>query len=186
MKTLLLSIAIGTMVCSSAYAFDPDHEQKLMAPLQKEDAAEISRQLGIFQATIDALCVKSRGFTANIVSPNFYENHTFLNLTITYLQETSYEVAERNRSIGGWANISVADIKQKSIISDARSIVTSPAEMVAELLQDYVTVSNQARGISKMATSVGDAGTIALMTQTTKQLEHFQWELRVMAEKNSH
>lgn len=181
MKKLLMLLSIGTMACSTAYSFAPDYEQKFMAPLQKEDAAEISKQLGILQATIDALCIKSRGFTVNIVSPDFYEYHSFLNLTVKYLQDASYEVAERNLSIGGWGNISVDDIKQKSKISDARSLVTNPTEMIAELLQDYVTVSNQARGIFRMAASVGDGGTIALMVSTTKQLEHFQWELRVMA-----
>ncbi len=185
MKKFLLLMSIGMMTCSSAYSFAPDYEQKLMAPLQKEDKAEIAKQLSILQATIDALCIKSRGFTANIVSPDFYEYHSFLNLTIKYLQDSSYEVAERIRSIDGWANISVADIQNKTKIQDAQSVITLPEEMIAELLKDYVIASNLTRGIFRMAASVGDGGTIALMVNTTKQLEHFQWELRAMSEKGS-
>ena len=181
MKKFLLLLSMGVMVCSSAYSFAPDYEQKFMAPLQSEDTAEIAKQLNVLQASIDALCIKSRGFTANVISPDFYEYHSFLNLTIKYLQEASYDVSERIRSLGGWANISVADIQQKSKIVDVKSVITRPEEMVALLLQDYVTVSNGARGIFRMAASVGDGGTIALMVKTTNQLEHFLWELSAMA-----
>ena len=185
MKKILILLSIGTMVCSSACAFAPDYEKKLMAPLEKGDAAEIAKQLNVLQASIDALCIKSRGFTANVVSADFYEYHSFLNLTIKYLQEASYDVSERTRSLDAWANISIADIQQKSKIQDVQTVITRPEEMVAELLQDYVTLSNWARGIFRMAASVGDAGTIALMANTTKQLEHFQWELRVMSGKET-
>jgi len=185
MRKFLLLMSVGMLTCSSAYSFAPDYEQKFMAPLQKEDTAEIAKQLSILQASIDALCIKSRGFTANIVSPDFYEYHSFLNLTIKYLQDANYEIAERIRSIDAWANISVADIQKKTKIKDAQSLITSPEEMVAELLQDYEKVSNLTRGIFRMAASIGDGGTIALMVNTTKQLEHFLWELRVMSEKGS-
>lgn len=182
MTRFIQLLSIGTMLCSGVYAFAPDYEQKFMVPLKKEDAQEIIKQLGILQASIDGLCIKSRGFTANIVSPDFYEYHSFLNLTIKYLQDATYEVAERIRSVDpdGWANISVADIQKKSKIADAKSLVTIPSEMIAELIGDYVIVSNLSRGIFRMAASVGDAGTIALMTKTTSQLEHFLWELRTM------
>src|SRR3984957_17829245 len=132
MKKFLLLLSMGVMVCSSAYSFAPDYEQKFMAPLQKEDKAEIAKQLSVLQASIDALCIKSRGFTANIVSPDFYEYHSFFNLTIKYLQDANYEVAERIRSIDAWANISVADIQKKTKIKDAQSLITSPEEMVTE------------------------------------------------------
>lgn len=177
---LIVSLIIAFNL-SAASSFEPDYEKKFMAPLNKDDAAEIANQLGVLQATIDALCTKSRGFTANVVSPDFYEYHSFLNLTIKYLQEASYEVSERTRSLNAWANKSVADIVQKTKIIDAQSVVTNPEEMVTELLEDYVTVSNRARGIFRMAASVGDAGTIALMSKTTNQLEHFLWEINVMS-----
>ena len=182
MKKAIHLVVIGTLLSSSIHAFAPDYEQKLMTPLKKEDANEIIKQLGILQASIDGLCIKSRGFTANIVSADFYEYHSFLNLTIKYLQDATYEVAERIRSIDpdGWANISVADIQKKSKVSDAKLLVTKPSEMIVQLIDDYRIVSNLSRGIFRMAASVGDAGTIALMTKTTNQLEHFLWELRTM------
>jgi starvation-inducible DNA-binding protein len=183
-KFLLIPLmTIGTMVCNSnVFSFAPDYEQKLMVTLQKEDTAEIAKQLKILQASVDALCIKTRGFTANIVSADFYEFHSFFNLTVKYLQEASYDISERVRSLGVQANTSVADIQQMTKIVDAKFVATKPADMVAELLQDYATVSTRARGIFKMAASVGDAGTIALVTQTAKQLEHFQWELGAMSD----
>jgi starvation-inducible DNA-binding protein len=181
---LLIVVACGILVSSSAYSFAPDYEQKLMIPLQKEDATEIAKQLKILQASVDALCIKSRGFTANVVTADFYEYHSFLNLTIDYLQKTSYEVSERIRSVGtinAMANTTIADIQQMSKIQDAKSVVTNPQDMVAELVQDYMTVSNLTRGIFKMAAQVGDGGTIALMVGVTKQFEHFWWALNAMS-----
>lgn len=175
-------MALVIMACSSAYSFQADYEKKFMVPLTQEDTTEIAKQLKILQASIDALCIKTRGFTANIVSADFYEYHSFYNLTIEFLQKASYEISERVRSIGFWANTTIADIQEMSKIQDAKSILTNPKDTVAELVTDYATVSNLARGIFKMAASIGDAGTIALVTQTTKQLEHFWWELKVMAE----
>jgi starvation-inducible DNA-binding protein len=162
-------------------SFQPGYEQKFMAPLALSDAQEISKQLNILLATIDALCVKTRGFTVNIVSPDFYEFHSFFNLTIKYLHEASYDIAERVRALGSMANTTIDDIQKKTKVMDARAVLTNPTDMVAELFQDYMIVSSQARGIFRMAASVGDAGTIALATKTTNQLEHFQWELRVMS-----
>jgi DNA-binding ferritin-like protein len=183
MKIIMALVVFLTAASSifGASSFESDYEKKLMAPLKKEDAAEIAMQLGILQATIDALCIKSRGFSANVVSADFYEYHSFLNLTIEYLQKASYDVSERIRSLNAWANISIADIREKSKVVDARSIISSPPEFITELSRDYETASNRARGIFRMAATVGDAGTIALMSQTTFKLEHFLWEINVMA-----
>lgn len=142
---------------------------------------KILSRLPTLQASVDALCIKTRGFTANIVSADFYEYHSFFNLTIEFLQKASYETSERVRSLGVMANITIADIQGMSKIQDAKSVLTNPKDTVAELVKDYATVSNLARGIFRMAASIGDAGTIALVTKTTNQLEHFWWELGVMA-----
>jgi starvation-inducible DNA-binding protein len=180
MSNTAVSLEDNEDISTAPSSFQSGYEKKFMAPLAQSDIIEIAKQLKILQATIDALCIKSRGFTANIVSPDFYEFHSFFNLTIKYLQEASYDVAERVRSLGAMANTTIADIQQKTKILDASSVVTDPAEMVAELWKDYIVASSQARGIFRMAASIGDAGTIALATKTTNQLEHFLWELRVM------
>jgi starvation-inducible DNA-binding protein len=182
--TNTLSSADSSKQDNNVSSFAPGYEQKFMTQLRQEDAGEIANQLNVLLATMDALCIKTRGFTANIVSPDFYEFHTFFNLTIKYLQEASYEVAERVRSVGPvgtMANTTVRDVQKQTKIRDARTVITNPEEMIAELWQDYITISTWARGIFRMAASIGDAGTIALMTKTTNQLEHFLWELRVMS-----
>lgn len=180
MSNTAASLEDNQDISTAPSLFQSGYERKFMAPLAQSDVIEVAKQLKILQATVDALCIKSRGFTANIVSPDFYEFHSFFNLTIKYLQEASYDIAERIRSLGAMANTTITDIQQKTKILDATTVVTDPAEMVAELWKDYMVVSSQARGIFRMAASIGDAGTIALATKTTNQLEHFLWELRVM------
>jgi len=163
-------------------------EQMPAAPKKHEPLPKIGQNivehLQALQATLDMLCIKTRGFSFNVVEESFYEFHSFLNLTIDYLHKESYEVAERVRSIDAMANYALADVSSKSRIKDAEKLVTSFPEMVKELLADYEIVSDLARRIFHMATEVVDAGTIALATSLALKIEHFMWEIRVMVGKD--
>jgi DNA-binding ferritin-like protein len=179
-KTMAAASSTGS-VKAGASSFPANYEQTLMAPLKLEDTAEICKQLNILMATANALCIKTRGFSSNIISLDFYEHHSFFNLTIDYLVKLVYNTSERVRSLGEFANVSIADVVQKSVIQDVQVVVTDPKIMVAALWQDYVTISNLVRGIFRMASAVGDAGTIGFITGVELQIEHFRWELGVMS-----
>jgi starvation-inducible DNA-binding protein len=143
---------------------------------------EIADHLNKIAASIDALCVKTRGFTYNIVSENFYEYHTFLNMTIAYLKDASYHVSERVRALQGFANYSLKTIMDMSEIKDEGSVITDYDQMTRILLKDYETLSDLARDGFQMATKVVDAGTIALTTGLACKFEHYAWEIRTMVE----
>ena len=151
---------------------------KVLDPVSAGNTIE---ELAILQASLDALCIKTRGFTTNLLSESFYEYHSFFNLTIEFLQKASYDTAERIRSVRGWANHSVEMIEQKSIIRDPAGRVTDVQMMFVELTDDYTKLSLLTREIFAMSGPLADAGTIALTTQMTLRLEHFLWEIRVMA-----
>jgi DNA-binding ferritin-like protein len=155
-----------------------------VSPLDQQSTGTISEKFNVLQASVQALLIKTRGFTFNIVSKDFYEFHTLFNLHIEYLQKAIYEIGERIRSLGPVAAVTgVREVQALSQVRDAVPGITDPAVMVSDLLADYATLSSIARGIFKDAAAVGDAGTIALITRTTMQLEHFQWELRVMTQR---
>ena len=145
-------------------------------------SSEIADHLNKLAASIDALCVKTRGFTYNIVSENFYEYHSFLNLTIAYLKDASYHVSERVRALRGFANYSLKTISELSAIADESSVITDYDQMTRILLKDYETLSDLARDGFQMATKVVDAGTIALLTGVACKVEHYAWEIRTMVE----
>lgn len=138
--------------------------------------------LNVLNASIDALCIKTRGFSANIESPNFYEYHSFLNLTIEMMHKASYDTGERVRSLWGIANHSIEDITRQSVVKDVIDAVTDPSQMVDILLPDYDKISKMCRDIFKSTGKAGDAGTVALVTSLAKNFEHFAWELGVMKE----
>lgn len=136
--------------------------------------------LNILNASIDALCIKTRGFSANIESPSFYEYHTFLNLTIDMMHKASYDTGERVRSLWGIANHSIADITRQSVIKDVTEAVTDTEKMVDLLLPDYEKIAKLCRDIFKSTAKAGDAGTVALVTSLASKFEHFAWELGAM------
>lgn len=142
--------------------------------------ANTVKDLNVLLASLDALCIKSRGFSFNVESRDFYEYHTFLNLTIEMLHKAGYDVGERVRSLKGHANYSVAELRRLSMIKDVPSVVTDPAEMVECLLPDYEMLAAHCNSIFKATAKAGDSGTVALVSGLTSKLEHFAWELRVM------
>lgn len=144
------------------------------------DAEPGLQQLNVLLASIDALCIKSRGFAFNVVSKDFYEYHTFLNLTIEFLHKAAYDVGERVRSLGGLANFSVKEIVRLSIIKDVDKAIIDPRVMVSGLLPDYVALAGITNKIFAESAKKPDSGTVALVSSLTKQFEHFAWELRVM------
>ncbi len=156
-------------------------EKKQKEGFEQTYRASAIENLNAFLASIDMLCIKSRARSINLNTPSFYEHHTFLNLTVEYLQKTSYEIAERIKSLGGTSNYSYADIGRKSMVDDANVLLETPKEIYMSLLPDYERLSEFGQEIFGKAAKVQDAGTIALVTGVTKQLEHFEWEIAVMA-----
>ncbi len=140
----------------------------------------VVNDLNILLATIDGLCIKSRGFTFNLMGLNFYEMHTFLNLTIEYMHTTGYNIGERIRSLGGIANFSVQQIIDNSLITDVYAPISNGLDIVNNLLPDYTKITQLAQNIFKNAGPQGDAGTIALVTGIALKMEHFAWEIRMM------
>lgn len=138
------------------------------------------KSLKEIQATLDQLCIKSKGFTYNILSENFYEYHSFLNLTIEWLEHSSYEVAERVRSVGGIANYSLKDITDMSQIDDEKSMSTDYDDMLPKLLKGYQTISKLACSLFKDAAANADAGTVGLMTCLAGKADHYAWEIGAM------
>lgn len=172
---------------ASKYTFQLSKEEANgigAVPLQDSpQRPQIAEALNVLFASMEILCIKSRGFTFNIMSKDFYEFHSFFNLTIKFLQDNSYEIAERVRSLGELALVSADEIIHRSLVKNEQRTITDPSMMTQELLHDYSMLASWCRQIFKVAGSAGDAGTVGLMTKTTGQLEHFQWELRSMTEK---
>jgi starvation-inducible DNA-binding protein len=142
---------------------------------------DIVNLLQVLMASIDMICIKTRGYTYNVLGESFYEYHSFLNLTIENLHKQSYNVAERIRSLDATANFSLDNIETFSVVKDATAVVSDFSKMVKVLLSDYQTISDLARDTFKAAGEVADAGTIACVTSIALKFEHFAWELKAMA-----
>jgi DNA-binding ferritin-like protein len=154
--------------------------------MKKNNAKNITiiDALNTLQASIDMLCIKTRGRSVNLFNSSFYEHHTFLNLTVEYLQKTSYNISERVKSLQGTANYAVEQIQNLSIIKDAKDLIDTPQKIYQSLISDYEVIAELGQKIFKTSASNGDAGTVALVTGIVNQIEHFAWEIRVMAGKS--
>jgi len=151
--------------------------------LHSFELEETIDKLNELEASICVTRIKVSGFTSNLITPSFYEYHSFLNLLVEWLEKASYDLKERVKALNGTANYSMAVIKHLSFIKDEVTAITDPPKIVDALYDDFVTLSDHSREIFKMSGEVADAGTIGLMTQIAFKAEHFAWELNKMKGK---
>jgi DNA-binding ferritin-like protein len=141
------------------------------------------RQLTILSASLFVVCTKTNGFSKNLVTPAFYENHTFLNLTSDYFVKARYEIDEAIRTLGGWAQYSIGQIAANSEVEDTTSLLTDPADMVADLVRDYNVLVGLSKKAWGMAIKEKEPAIVGLNISVSDQLTHFLWELNAMAGK---
>jgi starvation-inducible DNA-binding protein len=125
------------------------------------------------------LYVKTRNFHWNVEGPDFSELHKFFEAQYDALDEIMDEVAERARSLGGYAAGSLAEFQAAARLKEARGAATPAREMLAQLLADHETVIRSLRKEAEEAGAKhGDAGTEDFLVGLMEQHEKMAWMLR--------
>jgi DNA-binding ferritin-like protein len=149
--------------------------------LNEKEFGDTIKALIVLQSSIHIMCAKVNGYRINIIGGNFYEYHSFLQIVVEKLEKSYYDVGERIRMLGGYAIFSVSEALDYSEIEDAKKLLNKYDDFVAEMHNDFINLSDQARLIFAMSGPVADAGTIALCTGLCFNVfDHFAWETRVM------
>ena len=134
-------------------------------------------------ASITALCLQVGGFSKNLMTPAFYENHSFLNLIQQMLIDQKYAVDEAIRTLYGWALVDIKDIAEKSKIESPDDDMRDPAGIVKHLIPQFKILVSLSQTNWGMAIKAKNPSIVGLNIALSGKLTHFLWELEAIARK---
>lgn len=182
------------------------HDKKKGATLRSEDSAVLEATLdkstrkidiGIEEdnrqnvidllqpvlANLNLIYNKTRNYHWNLTGPRFHTLHLFLEEQYKQLAESSDEVAERIRSVGGFSVGTMQEFIDQSILKEEPGVRPPVDLMITNLLRDHETIIKGLRkDISKCDDDYDDAGTADFLTGLMEDHEKLAWMLRAHLE----
>ncbi len=132
------------------------------------------------------LYTKTRNYHWNVTGPRFHDLHRFFEQQYRELSEIVDDVAERVRSLGGWAIGTLAEFSEHTRLDEEPGEYPDSEQMVLDLLEDHETVIRNLRGdIEKCQREYHDEGTANFLTDIMQRHEKMAWMLRAMIEGDS-
>jgi starvation-inducible DNA-binding protein len=126
----------------------PDKEKFIMKTnigLSEEQRAGVVKILNTLLSDEYLLYTKTRNYHWNVTGPQFHDLHKFFEEQYTELSEIIDEIAERGRSLDGWAFGTMSEFSQHTRLKEHPGHYPKAPEMIANLLGDHEAVIRQLR-----------------------------------------
>ena len=157
----------------------------LDTPTDLDDKAvrAISKALNGILADSFALYLKTKNFHWHVSGPHFRSYHLLFEEQATAIFETTDEIAERIRKIGGTTLRSIGHIGQEQSIKDNDADFVSAGDMVRELMNDNKAVAAAMRKAHKLCDEHEDVASASLLENYIDATEKRTWFLFESARK---
>jgi starvation-inducible DNA-binding protein len=164
---------------SKVRALDPRGKAALDTPtdLSIEAVGEISEQLNAILATTFALYLKTKNFHWHVSGPHFRDYHLLLGEQGEQIFDSTDDIAERVRKIGGTTLRSIGQISKLQGIEDNDESFVSPGDMLRELMSDNKKLIQAMRGCHEVCDKYGDVATASILENFIDQAERRVWFL---------
>jgi starvation-inducible DNA-binding protein len=164
---------------SKVRALDPRGKAALDTPtdLSIEAVGEISEQLNAILATTFALYLKTKNFHWHVSGPHFRDYHLLLDEQGEQIFDSTDDIAERVRKIGGTTLRSIGQISKLQGIEDNDESFVSPGDMLRELMSDNKKLIEAMRGCHEVCDKYGDVATASILENFIDQAERRVWFL---------
>jgi starvation-inducible DNA-binding protein len=144
---------------------------KVNIGLKENHINEIAKQLNLLLSTEYSLYITTRHYHWNVEAPMFYMLHKMYEAQYEHTDEVLDAIAERIRSIGGYASIG---FKNTSII-----VTKEYKKQIEDLLSKHESIIRHCREmIPSLNDKYNDAGTADFVTGLMGQHEKMAWMLR--------
>ncbi|AYG62257.1 Dps family protein [Rhizobium jaguaris] len=140
-------------------------------------AKDISAALTGLLADVFALYVKSKNFHWHISGPHFRDYHLLLDEQAAQIFAMTDELAERARKIGGTTLRSIGHIARLKHIQDNDADFVTPEDMLAELKEDNLALTQRMRQTHGVCDEHGDVSTASLIENWIDEAERRIWFL---------
>ncbi|UCS94068.1 DNA starvation/stationary phase protection protein [Echinicola marina] len=144
--------------------------------LKVTDSKALVEQLNKLLANYEIYYQNLRNFHWNVSGPNFFELHAKFEELYNEANEAIDETAERILTLGERPLSAFSEYIKHSSITEALEI-TSPKQMVQTVRDNLNTLLTLEREALETASSQGDEGTVALMSDYITSKEKVIWML---------
>ena len=159
---------------------------KLNIGLSEEQCDGVVKILNSLLSDEYLLYTKTRNYHWNVLGPQFNDLHKFFEEQYTELTEVVDDVAERARSLGGWAFGTLQEFAQHTRLKEHPGHYPNAREMIGNLLADHETIIRQLRmDLETCAERYHDMGTNDFLTGLMEKHEKMAWMLRAFLEAES-
>jgi len=138
---------------------------------------EIAEALNGLVADSFALYTKTKNFHWHVSSPHFRDYHLLFDEQAAEIFASIDDLAERVRKIGARTVHSVGEIARLSSIKDNDKDFVSPADMLAELMNDNKHVIKRMRDAHEIADKHDDVATASILENFIDAAEKRNWFL---------
>ena len=145
--------------------------------LSPDAVTKISAALNVLLADAFALYLKTKNFHWHVSGRHFHDYHIMLDEQSDAIFETTDQLAERVRKLGGVTLRSISQVGKLQTIKDNNEEYVPPREMLRELMEDNKHVAAAMRKAHKLADDHEDSGTAGLLETFIDETERRTWFL---------
>jgi starvation-inducible DNA-binding protein len=153
--------------------------------LSDEQRTVVVKILNTLLADEYLLYTKTRNYHWNVLGPQFNDLHKFFEEQYTELNVVADDVAERARSLGGWALGTLKEFSQHARLEEHPGEYPNARQMIANLLADHEALVRQLRADLESAEKHHDMGTNDFLTGLMEKHEKMAWMLRSFLQAES-
>jgi starvation-inducible DNA-binding protein len=144
---------------------------------------DISAALTALLADVFALYVKTKNFHWHMSGPHFRDYHLLLDEQAEQIFAMTDEIAERARKIGGSTIRSIGHIARVKHIEDNDADFVTPEDMLAELKEDNLALTQRMRQTHNVCDEYGDLATASLIENWIDEAQRRTWFLFEMTRR---
>jgi starvation-inducible DNA-binding protein len=147
--------------------------------IKPANTAEIAQSLNRLLADEHVLYIKTRRAHWNVEGPDFLTIHRFFEEQYKQLEQIIDDIAERIRTIGHFAEATLAGFLAETHLSEDTRAKNDSAGFIKSLLGDHETIIIHLReNIERFDEEWKDAGTSDFITGLMEAHEKMAWMLR--------
>lgn len=145
--------------------------------LEPEAIKEISGALNLLLADLFTLYLKTKNFHWHVSGPHFRDYHLLLDEQAKEIFNTTDEIAERVRKIGGITIHSIGEIARIRRIKDNDATYVDPKDMLSELREDNKALVLSIKAVHSLCDETGDIASASLLENWTGEAQRRIWFL---------
>ncbi len=155
-----------------------DSHHKINIGLSDDQRKQVIEILNKTLADQYIVYLKTQKYHWNVIGPEFYQFHIFLESQYTALAEDVDEIAERVRQVGGKAIGTMAEFLKTTRLAEDPGQYPSARDMLHELLHDHEAIIRQLReDITRLQDEIDDQMTADFLTEQAAHHEKMAWML---------